>query len=262
MDPFDESYLKSSDPGQDINKISYNLFVGRGEVDIMEIVLGAPSGLARIQFENFAASFIPDAVSSRLNEAGEEVEIHQTEIQVVVDRFSLAELQPSRLKHPAYTTLLSKDTPTLSTSTAATSTATLTTTTTNDVDDDAGKEEDLTAAPYMRLKYIQHQEPRKTRQNSVYYSTKEVNLQFNGVRLVFDRDVWKRLQSFFTEGPRAKLLEKAVEEGLDAVVESMLYDYVKFKVEAVGCSVVLPPFAGHKGPHHIASIVLLIHADR
>ncbi len=114
----------------------------------------------------------------------------------------------------------------------------------------------------MRLKYIQHQELRKTRQNSVYYSTKEVNLQFNGVQLVFDRDVWKRLQSFFTEGPRAKLLEKAVEEGLDAVVESMLYDYVKFKVEAVGCSVVLPPFAGHKGPHHIASIVLLIHADR
>jgi hypothetical protein len=188
----------------------------------------------------------------RHSEAGEE-EIHQTEIQVVVERFSLAELQPSRLKHPAYTNLLSKETPSLSSSSPSLSA---------DAEHVNTEDEDLTEAPYMRLKYIQHQEPRKTRQSSVYYSTKEVNLQFNGVQLVFDRDVWKRLHSFFTEGPRAKLLEKAVEEGLDAVVESMLYDYVKFKVEAVGCSVVLPPFAGHKGPHHIASIVLLIHADR
>ncbi len=43
--------------------------------------------------------------------------------------------------------------------------------------------------------------------------------------------MWKRLHSFFTEGPRSKLLEKAVEEGLDAVVQSMLYDYIKFKIE-------------------------------
>jgi len=117
-------------------------------------------------------------------------------------------------------------------------------------------------APYMRLKYIQHQQPTKAKRGSAYYSTKEIHLQFNGVQLVYDRDVWKRLHGFFTEGPRAKLLEKAVEEGLDAVVESVLYDYVKFKLEAVGCSVVLPPFAGHKGPHHIASMVLLIHAER
>lgn len=116
--------------------------------------------------------------------------------------------------------------------------------------------------PYMRLKYIQHSQPKNRTRNSVYYSTKEVHLQFNGVQFVFDRDVWKRFHSFFTDGPRAQLLEKAVEQGLDAVVESMLYDYVKFKVEAVGCSLVLPPFAGHKGPHHIASIVLCLHADR
>jgi len=49
-----------------------------------------------------------DGLVIRLDEAGEKREIHQTEIKITVDRFSLAELQPLRLKHPAYTTLLSK----------------------------------------------------------------------------------------------------------------------------------------------------------
>jgi len=30
----------------------------------METVLGAPSGLARIQFEQFTATFLPDAVGN------------------------------------------------------------------------------------------------------------------------------------------------------------------------------------------------------
>lgn len=102
----------------------------------------------------------------------------------------------------------------------------------------------------MTLQYIQHSVPNRV--HSSYYSSKEVKLVYNSVQVnnstgfyrnkmsnyaslfkqvVFDRDVWKRLHSYFAEAPRSKLLDKAVGETVDAVVESVLYDYIQFRLE-------------------------------
>ena len=43
--------------------------------------------------------------------------------------------------------------------------------------------------------------------------------------------MWKRLHSYFAEAPSSKLLDKAVGETVDAVVESVLYDYIQFRLE-------------------------------
>ncbi len=181
---------------QDINKISYNIIVQQGAVDLLEMVniiflsnvvfilhginchssiqvVGAPSGLASIKFEDFRCSFIPDAVATHINSFGQEEEVHQTEIQLMLHRFSLSELRPSRLKHPNYTTLLGTHIFNPFTSHHSVSSEPQNSSTTSS----------STHEPYMKLKYIQHQVPKRDKPRSVYYSTKEVHIQFNGVQV-------------------------------------------------------------------------------
>jgi len=100
--------------------VAYNFLVKRGKIDLLEVILGTPRGLARIEFEDFRATFIPDSITQKQKskkkrskkkkgskeEEEEEEEVHQTEIQLVLQKFSLYELLPSRLKHGNYTTLL------------------------------------------------------------------------------------------------------------------------------------------------------------
>ena len=100
--------------------MAYNFLVKRGKIDLLEVILGTPRGLARIEFEDFRATFIPDSITQKQKskkkrskkkkgskeEEEEEEEVHQTEIQLVLQKFSLYELLPSRLKHGNYTTLL------------------------------------------------------------------------------------------------------------------------------------------------------------
>lgn len=69
-----------------------------------------------MELEDFRATFIPDSVTKkqsrkkrskkRKGSKEDEEEVHQTEIQLVLMKFSLHELLPSRLKHPNYTALL------------------------------------------------------------------------------------------------------------------------------------------------------------
>ncbi|KAL6057274.1 Vacuolar protein sorting-associated protein 13D [Balamuthia mandrillaris] len=253
QDPFDDAELSGFDSNQDINKITYNLLVQDGRIDFKEIILGEPTPFASVQFNNFKASFIPDSVSVTVGERGTKHEIHSTEIQLEVMRFSLFELMASRLKDAAYTTLLSSKIPP---SMKVTSPEALQPNS-SQLSEEGGEE-----VPYMKLRYIRHQVPNKIRSSSPYYSTKELHILFNNVRCVYDRDLWKRLFLFFTQTPTSALLDKAVNEGMEAVVESMLYDYLQFKLEALDSCLILPPYAGHPGPAPIASQVLILDATR
>lgn len=85
---------------------------------------------------------------------------------------------------------------------------------------------------------------------------KELQLIFHNVLIVFDAEVWERLYRYFFSGAKGRKFERYVGANMEYLVESALEGYFTFHLSSKSPTVVLPPFAGHTGPPHVASQVL------
>jgi hypothetical protein len=110
------------------------------------------------------------------------------------------------------------------------------------------------------------------------FFSSEMQLVFNNAVVVFDADVWERLycfffrfsSSFFTSfhfygqinicnlfsGKKGRKFERYVGANLESLVEAALEGYFNFRLASTFARVILPPYAGHHGPPHVASQVL------
>lgn len=114
-------------------------------------------------------------------------------------------------------------------------------------------------------------------------------LNLRNCKIVFDKEVWERVYAYLLSGGRGKRFAKYesiffgslhlilvlvfldapgihktlryMGENLEYMVEAALADYFRFQIHTTNPTIILPPYAGHKGKPHVASQVLELRAS-
>jgi len=267
---------------EDIRYTSYNIHIHKGALELYERLNrdtiaenngASDKGLCALRFDGLKCSFLPKmrgeyqgtvviacprrAILTTL--ADNNQWITQSEAHIKINSYSLTVLDPGPSRHPDYLQLIKFDTAKI-----------------NAHDNMGGLHTEVKSkVPMLSLNFIKRHIPTTIRRPDATIFSRELELIFNNCAITFDKEIWERTYNFFLSGRKGKQLQRTLEQGMENMLQVALRDYVKFKIEvriyyliinnivvlidalqSKNPTIILPPYAGHKGPPHIASQVM------
>jgi hypothetical protein len=231
---------------EDIRYTSYNIHIHKGTLELYERLnrdtavenKDVPDkGLCALRFDGLKCSFFPK-MRGDYQDQGQW--ITQSEARIKINSYSLTVIDPGPSRHPDYLQLIKFDTGNNTTH-----------------DNMSGLHTEVKVkAPMLSLNFIKRHISTTIRRPDVTIFSRELELSFNNCAIIFDKEIWERTYNFFLSGRKGKQLQRTLEQGMENMLQVALRDYVKFKIESKNPTIILPPYAGHKGPPHIASQVM------